>query len=195
MIVFYIINSADYCQQNIEMVEEELRETLQEPYCNQVDLSDEQGRFYMVLKSGIEVLVNNLMNVMEKQFNDMLAISWGTMDSVGDQSSHISVIMQTLKDAIPFLARALPTTHFKFFCDNFVLAFMSTFISYIFKCKKMSLMGAQQMLVDTRSLVKYCLKELLILGDQTRFDEDDVASFSRKVDTEEFKMGCGKRSC
>nr|CAG4718642.1 unnamed protein product [Naegleria fowleri] len=190
MFVFYIINSADYCQQNIEMVEEELRETLQEPYCDQVDLSDEQGKFYLVLKSGVEVLVNNLMNVMEKQFNEMMSISWAHVDTVGDQSNHISVIMQTLKDAIPFLARFLPTTHFKFFCDNFILSFMSTLTSCIYKCKKFSPMGAQQMLYDVSCLTKFCLRELIIIGDTNRFDKDDVASFSKKVDVKAQKIEC-----
>ncbi|EFC37134.1 predicted protein [Naegleria gruberi] len=190
MVVFYIINSADYCQQNIEMVQDELKETLQEPYCDQVDLSEEQGQFYHVLKSGIEVLVHNLMNVMEKQFSEMISVAWGSMDTVGDQSPFISVIMQTLKDAIPFLAKALPITHFKFFCDNFVLSFMANYINNIYKCKKISLMGAQQLLVNSRSLVKYSIRELINLGDNTRFDEDDLASFARKVDGKAQKIEC-----
>ena len=190
MVVFYIMNCADYCQQNIEMVEDELRETLQEPYCNQVDLSEEQGKFYLVLKTSIEVLVYNLMNVMEKQFTEMIALPWATLDSVGDQSSYISVIMQTLKDAIPFLANKIPSTHFKFFCDNFIISFMSTFITYIYKCKKISSIGAQQLLLDSRSLCKYSLREMLILGDASRFDEDDVSSFSRKVDSRFQKVEC-----
>ncbi|KAL9644230.1 hypothetical protein ABK040_005691 [Willaertia magna] len=186
--VFYIMSCADYCQQNIEMVEEQLREALQEPYCYEIDLSDEQGKFYLVLKTSIEVLVTNLMNVLDKQFVEMSNMPWATMDTVGDQSSYISVIMQTLKDAIPFLATRIPSTHFKFFCDTFLLSFMSAYVSYLYRCKKISSMGAQQLLVDFRSLTKYCLRDLLILGDPNRFDEDDVQSFAKKVDSKSQKI-------
>jgi hypothetical protein len=46
-VVCYIVNTADYCQVNIEMIEEELRGVLEEPYVNQIDLSNEQAKFYV----------------------------------------------------------------------------------------------------------------------------------------------------
>jgi hypothetical protein len=54
------------------------------------------------------------------------------------------------------------------------------FNSYIHKCKRISNIGAQQIRVDVVALSNY-LKLLINIGDPQRFDEDELASFSRKV--------------
>lgn len=119
--VCYIINTADYCQENCEAMESEVRRQLEEPYSNQVDLSDEQGRFYKVLKTCIETLVMSAMNAVEPELSKIPRINWATYETVGDQSSYVSAITMQLREYLPGIANRIPRNHFKFLCDNLVL--------------------------------------------------------------------------
>ncbi|EFC49881.1 predicted protein [Naegleria gruberi] len=187
-IIFYIIHCADYIQQNTQPLEEELRGLLQEPYSAQIDLSQEQEKFLGIVKSGIEMLVNNLMNVLEKPLSEMLAKNWGIMESVGDQSGYVSNIVQNLNDIAPYIANSLSLDNFKFLCDRFTITFITTFLSNIYKCKKFSRVGAHQMLVDVKSLTQYSLRRLLVLGNDKRFEQSDISSFQKLVDSKMQKI-------
>ncbi|KAL0480844.1 vacuolar protein sorting protein VPS53 [Acrasis kona] len=183
----YVISIADYCQQNIESVEDELKSILEEPFSNQVDLSQEQAKFYTVLKLGVDVLIMNVMNTIEIELNNkMLKINWSTFEDTGDQSEYVSSICGFLNESVPSICNHLPLSRFKFFCDNLVVVFWHVYISYIYKCKRLSDMGAKQIQMDVISTSSF-FKNLINLGDPTRFDEDEVASFHKKVESKSNK--------
>jgi hypothetical protein len=131
--VCYIVNTADYCQINIDMIQDELRGVLEEPYVNQIDLSSETDKFYgygilldinngSVLKSAVDVLVTNLMNAIENELNNkMLKTNWAAFDDAGDQSEYVSAICAILNESVPFISNKIPQVQFKFFCNNFMM--------------------------------------------------------------------------
>ena len=80
--------------------------------------------------------------------------NWGTITTVGDQSDHISSIGQILSQTIPTIRKQLTSPKFfKSFCDKFVESFLTKFLNTIYtRCKPLSEVGAEQMLLDTHSL-------------------------------------------
>lgn len=120
-VVCYIINTADYCQDNCEAMEYEVRRQLEESYAGQVDLSEEQGKFYRVLKTCVETLVMSAMNTLEPELSKMAKTNWANFETVGDQSAYVSAITTALTEALASIANRIPSSHYKFLCDNFIM--------------------------------------------------------------------------
>jgi len=180
--VCHIIQMADYCQEELDQTQDVLYQVIDEQYRNQVTFSDEKGKFYKVLKSSIEVLVMSLMNSIDMHLHTMSKMPWGTYNSVGDQSDYVLQLTETLEEEFPRVATELPSQHFQFACDSFIITFTHAFQDYLSKCKKISNAGAQQLLLDVTHIKKF-LKHLYEMHPRNEelFDEDDVASYVRKL--------------
>jgi hypothetical protein len=183
----YIIHVATFCQSNIEIMQEDLRSTMEEPYSSQVDLSDEMSKFYIILKTAVEQLVLNLMSTVENELKIISLLPLGVQTEVGDQSDYVTNIVGFLNDAFPYLADKIPANHYKSLCENFVRSVFHSYTTHIFKCKKVNATGAQQLLLDVTSIADF-LKTVLNIGDPNRFDEDELHPFAKKVHERSVKM-------
>ncbi len=101
-------------------------------------------------------LVKAVENVLDGALIAMTKKNWAMIPTVGDQSEHISLIGSSLTNIIPVIRKQLVITspkYFKSFCDKFVESFLAKFLNTIStRCKPMSEVGAEQMLLDTHSL-------------------------------------------
>ena len=98
--------------------------------------------------------MRSVENTLDAALIAMTRKSWGTIASVGDQSDHIFSIGQTLSAIIPIIRKQfLSPKFFKTFCDKFVESFLAKFLNTMYtRCKPLSEVGAEQMLLDTHSL-------------------------------------------
>merc|ERR1719454_1096079 len=98
----------------------------------------------------------------------MTKTKWGTFSQeVGDHSPYVSDIADKLSQQFEPVASHLSKIHYRFFCDKFVQAFVARFIREIYKCKKISEQGAQQLLLDT-ALIKTSLLEAPVVASKGR---------------------------
>lgn len=80
-------------------------------------------------------------------------IRWDALDTVGDQSGYVSHIDAILKATIPPLKDFFSQPHFQYICDSFINSFVSRgIIQNLYKCKRISEFGAQQLLLDFATL-------------------------------------------
>jgi hypothetical protein len=181
--VCYIVNLAIYCQENIEVLQDMLKMAVDDLYVKQIDLRDEVNVFYKVLKAAVEQLVQNLKSYVEGEFNQITQLRLSATTEVLDQSPYVTSIIQHLSDALPYLSELIPTHSYKsMLCDTLIIVFMHSFISSIYKCKRISPTGASQLLLDLTTLSNF-LKTLLALGDpeKDKFDEEEINAFASKV--------------
>ncbi|CAI5458968.1 unnamed protein product, partial [Closterium sp. Yama58-4] len=88
---------------------------------------------------------------------------WSTLESVGDQSEFVNNLSAIFSNSIPMLAGLLSPLHFHFFLDKLAASFAPRYYATVFKAKRLSGTGAQQMLLDTHG-IKTILLELPALG-------------------------------
>ncbi|KAH6562867.1 hypothetical protein BASA61_002999 [Batrachochytrium salamandrivorans] len=159
----YIMNTADYCASTTAQLEEKLIEKIDEDMKGLLSLSAERESFMSCSASAVQSLVRLVENSTEAAFQAMIKRSWSTVTSVGDQSEHITMIAVTLSSAIKVIRRTIISTkYFRSFCDKFAESFTSKYLAAIYKCRPLSEVGAEQMLLDTYSL-KIILTEMSTL--------------------------------
>lgn len=105
----------------------------------------------------------------EPALQAMTKISWLHFDNVGDQSSYVTQIIMHLKNTIPNLRDNLASSrkYFTQFCIRFANSFIPKFIQNIYKCKPISTVGSEQLLLDTHML-KTALLELPSIGSEVK---------------------------
>lgn len=94
-------------------------------------------------------------------------MNWQGVESVGDQSPYVTAITGHLKNTIPVIRDQLATSrkYFTQFCVKFASVFIPKFISSLYKCRAISTVGAEQLLLDTHSL-KTVLLDMPSMGSQ-----------------------------
>ncbi|KAI8819643.1 Vps53-like protein [Fimicolochytrium jonesii] len=149
-----IINTADYCTSTTTQLEEKLAEKIDEEFRPLVNFNREKDAFLDVCTAGIKLLVHGLENLLEPALNAMARRPWGTLEGVGDQSEYVTMIAHALAGNVAVIRRAFGANakYYRSFCDKFAEAFLTRYYSNITRCKPISEVGAEQMLLDTHAL-------------------------------------------
>ncbi|XJO70732.1 hypothetical protein BDV3_000355 [Batrachochytrium dendrobatidis] len=159
-----VVNTADYCASTTAQLEEKLIEKIDSDMKGLLSLSAEKDSFFGCSAAAIQWLVKLVENANESALQSMTRRQWNTLSSVGDQSEHITQIAVTLSAAIKIIRKTITSSkYFRSFCDKFVDSFTKKYLSTIYKCRPLSEIGAEQMLLDTHSL-KNIMIEMSTLG-------------------------------
>ena len=62
----------------------------------------------------------------------------------GDQSEYVGAFRRILLDSGARLGPAMPANYFRFFCDKLLHSLAPRFVENVFRCKKISDVGCQQ---------------------------------------------------
>ncbi|KAI2656273.1 hypothetical protein H4Q32_013151 [Labeo rohita] len=97
----------------------------------------------------------------------MSKMPWQSVEHVGDQSPYVTSVIMHIKQNVPIIRDNLASTrkYFTQFCIKFTNSFIPKFINHLFRCKPISMVGAEQLLLDTHSL-KTVLLDLPSIGSQ-----------------------------
>ncbi|KAG0763018.1 hypothetical protein G6F57_007134 [Rhizopus arrhizus] len=154
------LNTADYCSMTTQQLEEKLKEKIEVRYVDQVNLTGEKERFMQAISLCIDDIVKGMDHALEPYFLQMMRLPWGTMDSVGDQSDYVTSVMDIVKRYTSVIGRTISNKrYFRTFCDRFAEWFLNKYLSLVFRCKPVSEIGAEQLLLDTHS-IKTLLMEI-----------------------------------
>eukprot|EP00794_Sanderia_malayensis_P014186 gene14186-15664_t len=146
----YILTTAEYCQETTQQLQDKLKEKIDPEFVEKINFNAEQD------------------------------VHWQSVETVGDQSGYVTAITTHLKQTVPVIKDALYSSrkYFTQFCIKFVNSFIPRFINYIYKCKPLSTIGAEQLLLDAHSL-KTVLLELISIG--SKVQRKPPASFTKVV--------------
>ncbi|KAI8990308.1 vacuolar protein sorting-associated protein 53 [Pilobolus umbonatus] len=147
------LNTADYCCITTSQLEEKLKEEVEEIYTTKIDLERIRNSFMSAISMCIDATIRCLEQSFDSQFSQMTRISWSTIDTVGDQSDFITQIQDRIKRYITVFGRNIANRrYFRTFCDRFAEIFITKYLVNIFKCKTISEIGAEQLLLDTHAI-------------------------------------------
>lgn len=164
-----ILTTAEYCLETTQQLQEKLREKTDKCYAEKINLSQEQDIFHNVISNCIQLLVQDLEAVNESALTAMTKVQWSSIEVVGDQSNYVNTIVAHLRQTIPTIRDRLLSCR-KYFiqlCTNFAISFSVKLVQQLYKCKPLSAVGAEQLLLDVHML-KTALLDLPSTGYQVQ---------------------------
>ncbi|XP_073430633.1 vacuolar protein sorting-associated protein 53 homolog isoform X2 [Dendrobates tinctorius] len=162
-----ILSTAEYCLATTQQLEEKLKEKVDVTLIERINLTGEMDTFSTVISNSIQLLVQDLDSACDPALTAMSKMQWQNVEHVGDQSPYVTSIILHVKQNVPIIRDNLASTrkYFTQFCIKFANTFIPKFINHLFKCKPISMVGAEQLLLDTHSL-KTVLLDLPSIGSQ-----------------------------
>ena len=181
-----ILNTADYCYQTTNQLEEKIKSRIDDDLRDKVDLQSQADTFMGVASASIRGLVHKTEADCEPAWREMRSVLWSKMESVGDQSTFVSSLLQRVKDRGREILRLLHKAQYaRAYCDNLVDALVSSYITNIVACRPVTETGAEQMLLDSYVLKKG-LAELATLNAETGTPPN--AAFVKRVNQSAAKL-------
>ncbi|XP_042298584.1 vacuolar protein sorting-associated protein 53 homolog isoform X2 [Sceloporus undulatus] len=162
-----ILSTAEYCLATTQQLEEKLKEKVDTSLMERINLMGEMDIFSVVISNSIQLLVQDLDAACDPALTAMSKMQWQNVEHVGDQSPYVTSVILHIKQNVPVIRDNLASTrkYFTQFCIKFANSFIPKFINHLFKCKPISMVGAEQLLLDTHSL-KMVLLDLPSIGSQ-----------------------------
>ncbi|XP_070826541.1 vacuolar protein sorting-associated protein 53 homolog isoform X2 [Chaetodon trifascialis] len=162
-----ILSTAEYCLATTQQLEEKLKEKVDKILVERINLTGEMDTFSTVISNSIQLLVQDLDAACDPALTAMSKMPWQSVEHVGDQSPYVTSIIMHIKQNVPIIRDNLASTrkYFTQFCIKFTNSFIPKFINHLFRCKPISMVGAEQLLLDTHSL-KTVLLDLPSIGSQ-----------------------------
>ncbi|KAI8076866.1 Vps53-like protein [Halteromyces radiatus] len=152
-LVVLALNTADYCCITTSQLEEKLNNQIDSAYKDKLDLQNVKDAFMTTVSYCIDAVVRGLMSSFETQFQQMIRLPWATMDTVGDQSDYVTQIQESATGHLTVVGKTIANKrYFRTFYDRLADTFLTKYIINIFKCKVISEIGAEQLLLDTHSI-------------------------------------------
>ena len=177
--VSLIVNTAEYCNETIGPLGESMAKALEESFKDKVDMDDVEDAFSATLSEAL----NKLIAIVEMKSNlmgGMLRVNWGALDVVGDQSEYVDTFERTINHALPIVRAIVSSIHHTFFCEKFASALAPKLYVAVFKCKRFSETGGQQLLLDMHA-VKTILLTLPSIGAPEENDSPAVSQTYTKM--------------
>ncbi|GAB7364457.1 hypothetical protein MBLNU230_g4997t1 [Neophaeotheca triangularis] len=152
-----ILNTADYCYQTTNQLEEKIRLRIDEELREKVDFQSQADSFMGIASAAVRALVHKAELDCEPAWREMRSIPWAKLESVGDASPYIytldSRIKERSKEILQYLSSNKPQ-YARAYCDNLLDSLVNNYITCIVAARPISETGAEQMLLDSYSLKK-----------------------------------------
>jgi len=148
-----ILNTSDYCYTTTSQLQTRIKEIIDTKYKEKIDFSNQQDSFMNTITSSIKSLVRTLELLIDPYLVYMAKINWSSIESVGDQSSYVTDIGNNMYKHIQTIQESINNNrYFKVFVDKFTESFLIKYLNNIYKCKPISTVGAEQLLLDILAL-------------------------------------------
>mmetsp|Transcript_30765 Transcript_30765/g.56080 ORF Transcript_30765/g.56080 Transcript_30765/m.56080 type:complete len:833 (-) Transcript_30765:14-2512(-) len=159
-----VIGTAEYCMDTLGQFRDALLRVIDSAFEDRVTFENEQNLLNDTETRALEVLMQSVNCSLDEAFNRMTSTPWGQYaQECSDHSTYVNEISDRLPRELGPISQYLSKLHYTSFCTKFVQAFITRFIAEIYRCRKISEQGAQQLLHDT-SHIKTTLLEAPIVA-------------------------------
>lgn len=161
-----ILNTADYCQTTTTQLSDKIKQRIDAPFRPQISFETQSDAFTAVISRVLSTLTRRIDSALEPAWREMRNTNWSRMESVGDQSTYVSVLIEKLKQSVTDTLAVIGKDAWRrSFCDRTVDSVVSAFAGSLVACKPIGPVGAEQMLLDSYAIRK-ALEELILLRSQ-----------------------------
>lgn len=157
--VCLVLNTADYCLTTTSQLEQKLMDVTDSELKGKIDMENARNKFLETINVAIGELVSHVQYACELPFREMVNTNWTKLSSVGDQSSYVSSLRTTLeKETATIMQQINKDTYRRMLCDKVVDIITWDFLVNVARCKPISEISAEQMLLDL-----YVVKDSFLL--------------------------------
>lgn len=151
--IVMVINTADYCYTTTNQLEEKIKSRIDEAYKSKIDLQNQADAFMGIASSGVRLLVRSVEISLEPAWREMRNMPWSKLDTVGDNSSYVVLLLDNIKGRSEQILQILHKQQYaRAFADHLVEGVSTFFLSNVFQCRPVSEVAAEQMLLDAYTL-------------------------------------------
>jgi vacuolar protein sorting-associated protein 53 len=151
--VVLVLNTADYCYNTSNSLEEKIKSRIDENLKDSVDLQSQADSFMGIASAAVRGLVRRVEVDLEPSWREMRNMAWGRIESCENQSAYIAGLQNRMKDRASEILNMLHKQQYaRAFADNLVELLANNYIGNIVQCKPISEGGAEQMLLDTHEI-------------------------------------------
>lgn len=159
--VILTLNTADYCYNTSNQLEEKIKSRIDDQYRDQVDLQSQADAFMGIASAAVRALVRRVEIDLEPSWREMKNTGFGKIETCENNSSYVPALQSKIKDmSSTILSWIHKQQYARAFADNLVELLSATYMTNIGQCKPISEAGAEQMLLDTHE-IKNTLSRLL----------------------------------
>ncbi|XP_046918496.2 vacuolar protein sorting 53 [Dermatophagoides farinae] len=155
-----IILTSNYCLETTQQLEKKIQEKIDPSLIEKINMNVECDIFHGITSNCLQLLSHSVENSCEQALNTMIKTQWANMGTPIGHSQYVSSLILTCHQSFPLIRENLSDVpnYYHQFCQKFVEAFISKFISNIFKCKPLSQGAAEQLLLDAHTMKKILLE-------------------------------------
>ena len=159
--VIMTLNTADYCYNTSNQLEEKIKSRIDEQYRDQVDLQSQADAFMGIASAAVRALVRRVEVDLEPSWREMKNTPYSKIEICENHSSFIPSLQNRIKERTSSIMQSLHKQQYaRAFADNLVELLSGTYLTNIGQCKPISEAGAEQMLLDTHEIKKTLLQVL-----------------------------------
>uniref|UniRef100_A0A7E4W585 Vacuolar protein sorting-associated protein 53 homolog n=1 Tax=Panagrellus redivivus TaxID=6233 RepID=A0A7E4W585_PANRE len=149
-----LLATADWCAETTVQLQEKLKQKVPE-----LDLSQEMELFYSISNNALTTLVQDVEAACDAALQAMGKINWAGIEGVGDESAYVSAIRSHLRHSVPLIRDYFSDRrkYFAHFCLKLATQLVNKFYGSLFRCKPISISGAEQLLLDAHALKMFLL--------------------------------------
>lgn len=145
--IILTLNTADYCYNTCNQLEEKIKSRIDVSLKADVDLQSQADTFMGIASATVRLLVRKVEVDIEPNWREMRNMGWSRMESVRDQSSYVGELIRRIdSNASQTLSMLHKPQYARAFCDNVVESVANAYVSNIFQCKPVSEVGAEQVM-------------------------------------------------
>ncbi|KAI0536814.1 Vps53-like protein [Xylaria digitata] len=180
--IVLVMNTADFWHTNTSQLEENIKKRIDSELVSRVDLTSQADAFLGVASTAVLALVNKVEADCDGAWREMKNTNWSKMESVGDQSSYVGELVSHVNAKTEeILAIVAKPQYARAFADNLVEHIANTYITNIVRCRPVSEVGAEQMLLDKYVLTKAFENLLSYHNSSSSTPSQPSASFVKRV--------------
>ena len=184
-----VVNTAEWCAQTVTPLGESVTRMLADDNLKtRIDSDSIEDAFHQLVTHALGTLVSGVETRTEVAVG-VTKVNWSQVESTGDESDYVKRAAATLATAVPPVRTTVRHDYFLFFCEKLAGSIAPGTYGAVFRCKKFTDTGAQQLLLDVHAL-KTILCELPRAGVLGKDEKPPAvpSSYARMVGREMAKV-------
>ncbi|KAK9465282.1 Vps53-like protein [Lipomyces arxii] len=154
-----IISTASYCHTTTDQLEQRISGVIDDEFKAQIDFEPEKNKFLAVANAAVQSLVRKVETECKVAWREMVNTNWAKMQSVGDQSAYATELVKVMESNVRLVEKYLhKDVYVRSYCDHITDATVTTFLNNIAKCRPLTEICTEQLLLDCYVLKKSMLR-------------------------------------
>lgn len=182
----HMINTGEYCADLVPSLEDMIKGKIAAELVEQVDFADEADTFMDLGAHALKVLVSGILERLRPGFSAMASANWTNIEEVVLENQYVNAVQTVFVKDIPTIRNGLSDNYFRTFCTKLASDSLDTFLDIIFRQKRISEMGAQQMLLDMYNIKTQLLNLHSFGPDENSYRQAGIPAMYEKLVTGRF---------